>query len=114
MSIVRSLVCSNLKGDAALLFTVPKFFRVKHLFILVSANDCKSSCHARHLALRLSGRGSSHPAPSLHICWRICFPTKMKGAMILSGPKTKAIVDKIPHRLTVGFSSLPQTETDRF
>ena len=74
----------------------PKLFGLKHRGISSFSNSVISWRHFSHCGRMYSGMGLSQSNLSLHICWSICFPLSVTGAMYPSGSYMEPTVDKMP------------------
>ena len=74
----------------------PKCFGLKHRGISSFSNSVISCRHFSHCGRIYSGMGLSQSNLSLHICWSICFPLSVTGAMYPLGSYMEPTVDKMP------------------
>lgn len=74
----------------------PKLFGLKHRGISSFSNSVISWRHFSHCGRMYSGMGLSQSNLSLHICWSICFPLSVTGAMYPLGSYMEPTVDKMP------------------
>lgn len=74
----------------------PKSFGLKHRDISSFSNSVISWRHFSHCGRMYSGMGLSQSNLSLHICWSICFPLSVTGAMYPLGSYMEPTVDKMP------------------
>ena len=77
----------------------PKLFGLKHRGISSFSNSVISWRHFSHCGRMYSGMGLSQSNLSLHICWSICFPLSVTGAMYPLGSYMEPTVDKMPFQV---------------